>query len=65
MNLLLIISIVIFAGLIGGRIANKFHLPNVSGFIVAGLIIGPSFLNIIQSGEAAQFGINPTRLAIK
>ncbi len=57
MDLLLKISIVIFAGLIGGRVANKFKLPNVSGYIIGGLIVGPSFLNIIKSGEAANCGI--------
>ncbi|MDD2427064.1 MAG: cation:proton antiporter [Eubacteriales bacterium] len=57
MDLLLKISIVIFAGIVGGRVANRFKLPNVSGYIIAGLLIGPSFLNIIASGEAANFGI--------
>lgn len=51
------LSIVIFVGLLGGRIANYFKLPNVSGYIVAGLFIGPSFLNIIKSTELSQFNI--------
>lgn len=51
------LSIIIFIGLIGGRVANRFHLPNVSGYIVAGLLIGPSFLGLITSAEIAKMGI--------
>ncbi len=57
MDLLFKLSIVIFIGIIGGRIANYFKLPNVSGYIIGGLLIGPSFLNLIKAGEAADFNI--------
>lgn len=57
MDLLFKLGIVMLVGLIGGRIANRLKLPNVSGYIVAGLLIGPSFLNLIKSGEASQFDI--------
>lgn len=57
MDVLFKLGIVIFVGLLGGRIANYLKLPNVSGYIVAGLLIGPSFLNLIKSGEASQFDI--------
>lgn len=57
LDLLLKISIVIFTGIIGGRIANRFGLPSVSGYIIGGLLIGPSFFNILQSGEAQNFNI--------
>ena len=36
-------------GLLGGRIAKKFGLPSVSGYIVAGLILGPSFIDLVSS----------------
>lgn len=57
MELLFKLGIIIFVGLIGGRIANYFKLPNVSGYIVAGLIIGPSFFNLIQTTEVHRFDI--------
>ncbi len=64
MDVLFKLGIVIFVGLLGGRIANFLKLPNVSGYIVAGLLIGPSFLNLIKSGEASQFDlINEVALA--
>lgn len=57
LGLLLKIGIIIFMGMIGGKIAGLFKLPNVSGYIVGGLIIGPSLLNIIKVGEASNFKI--------
>ncbi|MGN9163826.1 cation:proton antiporter [Tissierellaceae bacterium HCP3S3_D8] len=57
LNLLFKLSIVIFVGIIGGRVANYFKLPNVSGYIIGGLLIGPSFLNLIKSAEIANFNI--------
>ncbi|NLP35052.1 MAG: cation:proton antiporter [Clostridiales bacterium] len=52
MNLLLKISIVLVVGSIGGRIAKHFKLPNVSGYLVAGLLLGPSFINLISSQDS-------------
>lgn len=57
MNLLFKLSIVIILGLIGGRVANHFKLPSVSGYIVAGLLLGPSFFNLIKAGEISNFNI--------
>lgn len=51
MNILLKISIVVFTGIIGGKIAGKLKLPNVTGYIVAGLFLGPSFFKLISSQE--------------
>lgn len=65
LDLLLKLGIVIFMGIIGGRVANYFKLPNVSGYIIGGLLIGPSFFNLIKSGEAGTFNIiNEVALAI-
>ncbi len=36
------ISIVLLVGFIGALIARKFKLPNVSGYLVLGLLLGPS-----------------------
>lgn len=57
LDILLKISIVLCFGLIGGKIANKLKLPNVSGYLVFGLFLGPSFINLIKSGEGATFKI--------
>ncbi|MEG1972118.1 MAG: cation:proton antiporter, partial [Oscillospiraceae bacterium] len=47
MNILLSISLALVAGLILNRVAKLVKLPNVTGYLVAGLIIGPCFLNIL------------------
>lgn len=57
MEILLKLSILIFAGVLGGRIANRFGLPNVSGYIIGGLLVGPSVFNVIQSGESSNYNI--------
>ena len=45
------IGIILLMGIVGGRVASLFKLPNISGYIVGGLLIGPSLFNIIQAGE--------------
>lgn len=57
MNVLLKISIVLLVGSIGGRVAKHFKLPNVSGYLVAGLFLGPSFLKLISSQDSNSFSI--------
>lgn len=52
MNIFLKISIVILFGVIGAKIARRLSLPNVTGYIVMGLLLGPSFLNLVTP-EAA------------
>lgn len=57
LDLLFKLSIAILVGIIGGRVANYFKLPNVSGYIVAGLIIGPSFVNLVNAEDIISFSI--------
>lgn len=45
----LYIAIIIIAGMGGGKLASKVGLPTVSGYILIGLIMGPSVLNFITS----------------
>ena len=48
MNLLLYISIAIIFGFLGGKIVKLVKLPGVVGYLLAGLIFGPSCLNIFH-----------------
>lgn len=57
MNLLFKICIVLLVGIVGGKVANHFKLPNVSGYLVAGLFLGPSFFHYINSGDIESFSI--------
>lgn len=51
MDVLLKIGIVLAVGLVGGKIARIFKLPNVSGYLVAGLFLGPSFSKLITAQD--------------
>lgn len=45
MDMLLKISIVLLVGILGARLAKFFKLPNVTGYLVAGLFIHHPSLN--------------------
>lgn len=49
MVLLFKVAVVLLVGYIGGVLANKLKLPNVSGYLVLGLLLGPS-LGLIFNG---------------
>jgi len=46
-NLIFGIGALLLAGFVGGKLATKFRLPTISGYIVAGLLLGPSLLNVV------------------
>ncbi len=52
MNIFIKISLVVLFGVIGGKIARRLNLPNVTGYIIAGLFLGPSFLHIVTTDHA-------------
>ncbi|MBN2504352.1 MAG: cation:proton antiporter [Bacilli bacterium] len=51
MNLIVLFyaGIMIATGLLFGKIAKYLHLPNVTGYLVGGLLIGPSILNLVKA----------------
>lgn len=57
MDILFKIGIVLLVGYIGGKIAKYFKLPNVSGYLVAGLFLGPSFSDFITASDSSSFSI--------
>jgi len=48
--ILLIVGLVIIIGFYVGRSTKWVKLPSVLGYMVVGLILGPSFLNLIDDG---------------
>ncbi|MCY6484802.1 cation:proton antiporter [Clostridium aestuarii] len=48
---------ILFAGIIMGKIVSLFKLPKVTGYLIAGVVIGPSMLNIIPSIAASKLTI--------
>ncbi len=47
LNTLLQLAIMIFTGMLFGRLAKLVKLPNVTGYLVGGLVIGQSVLGLI------------------
>lgn len=47
---LLIIGIISIGGFYFGRLSGKARLPSIIGFMILGLIAGPSVLNVIDDG---------------
>ena len=46
-NLVLALSLLLTAGFALGRLATLAHLPSVMGYLVAGIALGPSGLNVM------------------
>lgn len=55
MNATLYVGIILLVGLVGGKIASKFNLPSVTGYILFGLLLGPSFTNIVTKEMIKSF----------
>lgn len=49
LNTLTDLAIMIFAGMFCGRMAKHLRLPNVTGYLVAGLLIGPSVFGLLST----------------
>ena len=56
-SVLLAIAIALSAGLILNRIVKLVSLPNVTGYLIAGLIIGPCMLNIFPKEALEQSSV--------
>jgi len=51
------VVLMIFLSILFGRIAKLFKMPNVTGYLLAGLFLGPSFLNFIPSSMVNGFKV--------
>ena len=48
MNSLLALAVAMFAGLMMTRVLNRWHLPDVTAYLLAGVLIGPSLLGALH-----------------
>ena len=48
MNVLLALSIAMAVGLLMSRFIRLIHLPNVTAYLIAGLLVGPYVLNVLS-----------------
>ncbi|MDD3340214.1 MAG: cation:proton antiporter [Lachnospiraceae bacterium] len=56
-KIILMTALMLIAGLLFGRIGKYVKLPNVTGYLVAGLLLGPSVLNIITPDMVSGFAV--------
>ncbi len=49
MNLVLAIGIIIVIGFLGGLVTEKIKFPRITGYIIIGILLSPSLLNIISA----------------
>jgi Kef-type K+ transport system membrane component KefB len=57
LNTLVYLAILLIAGLIFSKLVSYIKLPNVTGYLLAGLIIGPCILNIIPENVVNSFNL--------
>lgn len=57
LNTLTYIAIMLIAALLAGKVVKKMKLPNVTGYLVIGLVIGPHCLNILSQDLIDSMGI--------
>lgn len=55
-RVLLMLSIILFAGFLVTRLTKKLHFPDVSGYILAGILIGPCCLCFVPEPMLARMG---------
>jgi len=54
-NTLFYLALILFSGLIFGRAVKLIKLPNVTGYLIAGLLIGPYILDLIPRDIVTEF----------
>lgn len=65
MDILFFVGLAIIAGFMGGKGSNRFKFPAVVGYLIVGLVLGPSFLNILHLELLESMGIfNDLALAL-
>ena len=53
MGPLLILSVILLAGVLGGRLARLLHVPTVTGNMLAGILLGPVCLDLFSGIDVA------------
>lgn len=55
-RILLMLSVILFAGFVMTRLTNTLNLPKVSGYILAGILIGPCGLDMVPMDMVTHMG---------
>ncbi len=57
MNTILNLGLILLLGLLAERLIQKIKLPTVTAFIIVGILIGPSFLDLVHDQLIASSGL--------
>jgi len=57
MNLVLAIGMMVVVGFFGGLAANRLKFPRITGYIIIGIVLSPSLLNIISGATIENLDI--------
>ena len=57
MDLILAIGLMVVIGFFGGLVARKLKFPRITGYIIIGVLLSPSVLNIIPKGTVENLDI--------
>jgi Kef-type K+ transport system membrane component KefB len=57
LSTLFYLALILLTGLIMGRAVKMAQLPNVTGYLLAGLLLGPSVLRLLPSGVVSDLGL--------
>ncbi|HQA59598.1 MAG: cation:proton antiporter [Dethiobacteria bacterium] len=57
LNTLFYLALILFSGLIFGRLGKLLKLPNVTGYLIAGLLIGPCLFKLVPLNVTSQLTI--------
>ena len=56
-QLIVHIGLMLFLGLLGGEITSRLKIPRVTGYLLVGLLIGPSVVGLIDKSETRNFDL--------
>ena len=56
MSMIFYLGLVLLAGIFVAKVLRRVHFPNVTGYLIAGVIIGPSVLKLIPQTAVSSLG---------
>ena len=56
-DLALAIGVMITVGLLGGVLSNKIKFPRITGYVIIGILLSPSVLNLVSWATIEDLGI--------
>jgi len=59
LNMFTNLALALLLSLIAGKLVKKIHLPNVTGYLIMGLLVGPYCLKLLSIETIEQFSIIP------